>query len=89
MYYRGETYICSAEVKDENGGYVDPSTITCTIYKPNGTQASTGAMTKDATGKYHYDFNLASDTDAGTWKSRVITTVAARTAISEIEFVVE
>lgn len=86
MYNKGETYICSLEVRDAAGALVDPTTITCTVYKPDSTQAATGAMTKDSVGKYHYDYNISSVADEGIWKAKVTATTAGRTVISEIEF---
>ena len=52
----GETVICSCEVKDDSE-YKDPATsIKITITDRNGLVKATGVeMTKDSTGKYHYD----------------------------------
>ena len=57
----GETIIFAVEVKGVAGAYKDPQTsmkITITdknyVVKVNGI-----AMTKDAVGKYHYDFQTA------------------------------
>lgn len=57
----GETVILQAEVKNQAGSYVDPSTsMQISVYDPNGTAiVSDAAMTKDDTGKYHYDFQAA------------------------------
>ena len=89
MYNKGETYICSSEVRDAAGALVDPTTITCTVNKPDSTQAATGSMTKDSVGKYHYDYNLPSDTAAGIWKAKVVAVTGTRTVISELPFAVE
>jgi hypothetical protein len=84
-YSIGETYICSAEVKDAKGAYVDPSSITCEILKPDRTQAVLGNMIKDAVGKYHYDYDIGFAI-TGAWKARVKAVIGLRTAIEEISF---
>ena len=51
----GETVICSCEVRDDAGTLKDPATsMTITIYDTNINGVT---MTKDSTGKYHYDFD--------------------------------
>ena len=57
----GETIICAVEVKGDTGDYKDPQTsmkITITD-KYYVVKVNNAAMTKDATGKYHYDFQTA------------------------------
>ena len=60
-YDCGETVICSIEVKDAAGAYKDPQismkiTITDKNYE---VKVNNVDMTKDAVGKYHYDFQTA------------------------------
>ena len=57
----GETVICSVEVKDDAGAYKDPATsMKITITDKNYVvKVNNADMTKDATGKYHYDFQTA------------------------------
>ena len=54
----GETVICSCEVKDDAGAYKDPATsMKITVIDKSGIVKVDGVvMTKDAVGKYHYDF---------------------------------
>lgn len=54
----GETVVCSVEVRNTAGTLVDPATsMTITIANPlKAIVVSNQTMTKDATGKYHYDF---------------------------------
>jgi len=54
----GETVICSCEIKDTDGNLKDPSTSTqISICNNKGVVSlAATAMTKDSTGKYHYDF---------------------------------
>ena len=57
----GETIICSCEVKGATGAYKDPQTsMKITITDKNWVvKVNNADMTKDATGKYHYDFQTA------------------------------
>ena len=54
----GETIICTIEIKDADGAYVDPETsITITVLDASGaTVVDAQAMVKDTVGKYHYDY---------------------------------
>ena len=54
---KGESVICSCEVKDAAGAYKDPATsMTITITDKNYVvKVNNVDMTKDAVGKYHYD----------------------------------
>lgn len=88
-YLQGETSIINAEVTNSSGTYIDPTSITCTIDDPVGTQKVTGAMTKDEVGYYHYDYALASDALVGTWRAFVTAVVGTRTVIEDIRFIVE
>lgn len=57
MFDIGETVICSVEVKNDAGTLVDPATsmkITITD-KNKAVVVNAVTMTKDSTGKYHYD----------------------------------
>ena len=59
-FYSGETIILSCETRDENGVLIDPDTSMNIILKnPDTTILGTYSMTKDSTGKYHYDFQSA------------------------------
>ena len=60
-YDCGETIICSVEVKDDAGADKDPATsMKITITDKNYViKVDNVSMTKDATGKYHYDFQTA------------------------------
>lgn len=89
IYSQGETAIVNAEVTNSSGTYIDPTSISCTIDNPAGTQEATGAMTKDAVGYYHYDYNLASGASVGTWRAFVTAVIGTRTVIEEIRFIVE
>ena len=63
VFITGSTVICSIIITNASTGAVaDPATsITCTIKDPTGTKVvDDAAMTNDATGYYHYDYNSAS-----------------------------
>lgn len=49
------------------GAAADPTTVTCKVKNPAGTEASYTAVTKDAVGQYHYDLTL---TTPGAWVVR-------------------
>ncbi len=58
LFNIGETVVCSVEVKNTAGVLVDPATsMTTTITSPQKTiVVSAQNMSKDSTGKYHYDY---------------------------------
>lgn len=70
-YYQGETMFQSVEVRDISGSLIDPNTIVITIIGPGGAGIDEQAMTKDGTGKYHYDFLLATDAAVGKWRTEI------------------
>ena len=87
-YYQGETVRQSVEVTGTNGALVDAASIVITIIDPEGTvQASAQAMTNDSTGKYHYDYLIATDAAKGEWLTE-IKAVKGFTAIEQDEFTV-
>mgnify|MGYP001619977116 CR=1 FL=1 len=80
----GETVVCWRNVKDENGAYKDPATsmkITITD-KNNVVIVNAVAMTKDATGKYHYDWDTAGLLD-GKYEVKYTATDGTRITIEE------
>ncbi len=89
-YQRGETYILSLEVKDSSGDYYDPITsVTAEIIDSAGSTKSSGSMTKDSTGKYHYDYTIQSSDATGIWQAKVTCVDGTRTTIKTINFLVE
>jgi len=87
-YYQGETVRQNVEVTDVNGILVDPDTIVITIHDTEGTaKADEQTMTKDSTGKYHYDYLLDADALAGDWTTE-LKAVKGFTAIEQDEFTV-
>ncbi len=86
MYYVGETVELSAAFRDRLGALADPTSITLRIKSPAGvTSAKTyaaGDITKDSTGRYHYDLLL---TASGRWEFR-FEAAGAVAAIGEEEF---
>jgi uncharacterized protein YfaS (alpha-2-macroglobulin family) len=88
-YIQGSTVVISAEVTNSAGAYIDATTITCTILDPAGVSMVTGAMTKDETGKYHYDYDLDDDATTGTWTGVVKAVISTRTVKESVEFDVE
>lgn len=87
-YYQGETMRQKAEVRDTNKALVDPDTIVISIVDPDDTvKTDEQAMTKDATGEYHYDHLLAADAGVGKWTTQ-IKAVKGFTQIEQDEFTV-
>ena len=61
QFSRGETIICSCEVKNSNGIYTDPQTsmkITITDFQ-NSDEVDDANMIWTSVGKYHYDWNTS------------------------------
>jgi len=90
-YEIGETVICSIEIKDA-GALTDPATsmnIVIDLIKPNFTNIITStAMTKDSTGKYHYDLDSAGS-DRGTYQATYTATDGTRITIEKEGFELE
>lgn len=78
----------NVEVRDVNGILVDPDTIVITILDTKETvKVDAAAMTKESTGKYKYDYLIATDEELGKWTTE-IKAVSGFTAIEQDEFVV-
>lgn len=62
----GDLMRLSAEFRDENDTLADPTTVELRYKKPNGQKykINSGSITKDDTGKYHYDLSIDL---SGTW----------------------
>lgn len=89
----GETVICSVEVKNSAGTLVDPATsmkIGIDQTKPALASiiADTTDMTKDSTGKYHYDFQ-SSSTTKGDYRVTYKATDGTRVTIEKETFTLE
>lgn len=84
----GETVICRVEIKDDAGVYKDPDTsIKITIKNLNGLKVvDAQTMSKDAVGRYHYDYNLPSAAVSGTYTAEYVAIDGARTTIERQTF---
>ena len=92
IFQIGETVICSIEVKDDDGVLKDPETSTnieidMVSPTPESIISST-AMTKDSTGKYHYDFASVSKA-AGDYVAKYTATDGTRITIEKNKFHLE
>lgn len=61
-YLRGKTVLLSADVKNETGQLLDPTTLTLTIKRPDGTTASyawPGAIFRAGLGQFQVAFLTA------------------------------
>jgi hypothetical protein len=58
MYAVGQQAHLTATFKDVNGALFDPTTVTATITKPDGTAAAGSPFTavRDSIGQFHYDY---------------------------------
>ena len=84
----GETVICFCEVKDDAGAYKDPATsmeIGINQVNPSGVIIAATAMTKDATGKYHYNFQTSA-CSGGKYQAKYIATDGTRITIEKEQF---
>ena len=90
-FQAGETIICACEIKDDAGAYKDPATsMTITITNPSYVVVVDNlAMTKDAVGQYHYDYNSPSTAEAGIYKVKYTATDGTRITIETDTFGLE
>ena len=71
-YYQGETFRQKAQVTDVDKEDTDPNAIVISIADSAGTKKVTAAaMTKDAVGLYHYDYDIPADGTIGEWVTEV------------------
>jgi len=91
IFQRGETVVMSLEIKDSAGVYVDPaSTPTLKVTDPGGSVVINDlAMTKDAVGKYHYDYTPGDSAGLGGYTVRYRAVDGPRTTKLRDSFVVE
>ena len=90
-FQRGETVICSLQVKNSAGTLVNPDTSTkVTITDPNGSAVVGGtAMTNDSTGNYHYDYTSGGAATLGVYSAKFEAIDSGRTTIAVDRFRVE
>jgi hypothetical protein len=67
----------STTVRDLNGALADPSAITLTLQKPDGTQQAYSSPAHDSTGQYHQDLPATDLTQAGHYAYAWTTTGSA------------
>ena len=86
----GETVVCSIEVKTDAGILVDPATsMKITIISPPGSIIINAIdMTKNAVGKYYYDFASASQAE-GEYIVKYTATDGSRITIEKGKFRLE
>ena len=84
-YVKGDLVRLSA-VFTVAGVATDPTTVTCTVRDPSGTE-TTPATTKDSVGNYHVDVDLTA-AKSGVWQYEFLGTGACQAAMTG-EFFVE
>jgi len=89
-YDRGETITLKLSITDSAGAAYDPNvSIQVSIWDPDGTAVvADTAMTKDATGEYHYDLATTASFALGTYRFQYETVHDSRTTIQTDYFVV-
>ena len=81
----GEATKRKVEVRDVDGVLTDPTTMTITIWKPDGTlDVDAVVMNKDSTGKYHYWYTISEQ--VGTHKILYEATTGGKTSKKRDEF---
>lgn len=89
-FHRGETVICSIEVRSNNT-LTDPDTsMKISIWDAyNGAEVTDQAMTPDSTGKYHYDYTPSSTDHLGKYKVIYTAVHSGRTVKESASFMLE
>ena len=76
LFQAGETVRITAIIIDVSGAAADPTTVTISIRKPDGTMDITdAAMSSAVSGTYYYDYLIA--TDIGIYNTSVTATGTA------------
>jgi len=76
-YPLGQPVRVSTTVRDLNGALADPSAITLTLAKPDGTQQVYSSPAHDSTGQFHQDLPATDLTTAGHYQYAWTTTGSA------------
>jgi hypothetical protein len=87
----GETTRLKADYTTTDESYYDPDTVEVKVYDPSGTLKVTatyaaGDVSKDDTGKYSYDYVIASDADVGWWLYRYTAVAGTNTDVQKSQF---
>ena len=87
-YLRGDTVRVEADSTDSSDVPATPSSITVSIYDPNGAQVvSEATMTvTSTTGTYYYLFASSATALTGFWTARVTSTVSTVTGRQTAKF---
>ena len=64
----GSTIVLTIYIQDCDGNYVDPDSVTLTLYKPDNTKALDGVpVGQEDVGIYVYHYNTESASPKGWW----------------------
>ncbi|MFH0868551.1 MAG: MG2 domain-containing protein, partial [Candidatus Woesearchaeota archaeon] len=88
QYNPGDTVYIFSTTIDSSGALV-ASTVTITIYKPDGTVLETGTSTATSTGRFRYSFELPSDAPLGTYRVDIDATYGSDEVHDNLAFKVE
>lgn len=87
-YLRGDAVRVEADITDSSDVPVSPSSISVSIYDPNGAQVVNEAtMTASSTvGTYYYVYSTSATALTGFWTARVTSTVTSVTGRQTAKF---
>jgi len=88
IYERSEKNYYVIKIKNIDGNaYVDPSTVSITIYNPcMGEEVSEASMTKSDVGIYYYSYTIPVDATYGEYQIKVTASSAPNTVIYKDKF---
>jgi hypothetical protein len=89
-YQKGQTVKVSVAFTDANGAAANPTTVTCKVEKPDGTETtytstSTPSITNPSTGTFQL---IVTASQSGMWAYRWEGVTGSTTAIDEEQFTV-
>jgi hypothetical protein len=67
IYPNGQGVVLSNTFKNTAGALTDPTTVTLTVRRPDGT-VDTPTAVKDSTGTYHADYTSTTQAGAYVWR---------------------
>ncbi|MBI4010595.1 MAG: hypothetical protein HY361_05465, partial [Candidatus Aenigmarchaeota archaeon] len=72
----------------DSAGALVGSSVTVSVYYPNGTQLNTGSSTSTSTGRFTYNFTLPSNSPTGTYRGEIDATYTTNQVHDSVAFLV-
>lgn len=83
-YKAGTSIKITSTIRDSDDALLDPDSVVITIQEGDTTPVvSEVAMTQESTGVYYYNYQSATDTPAGRYKTKVKAVSGSYTSIKE------